>query len=306
MKYPHIFFYVVKFIAFTAILSLGGCGANDSTLSVRSVQSADVTPQSAADNTNPQQQPQNANDAPQTPEPLSEPTIADITDLILITGQSNALGAGTAYDYRLDGGDPRVFAFTEDGWQVATLYQVWDRGWFPRTNPGTEPSNNFSLHFGRRLVERAPDRVVGFVLITAPGQAIEHWRPDGDFFAEIRDKVSNAINELPSKSKFDGILWHQGESDGRDDDYYGQQLYELIANFRSESWFDYGRPFICGETARLPVNEQLRKLNTDNDIWTGCIAAEGLPTRDDDAHFNAESLRLIGNRYADLYYEMTR
>lgn len=234
------------------------------------------------------------------------PTIADITDLVLITGQSNALGAGTAYDYTLDTMNDRSFAYTEDGWQVADLHQVWDRGWFPRTTPGSEPSNNFSLHFGKGLAERDAARVVGFVLITAPGQPISYWDVNGDFFNQIRNKVSNAINELPSKSSIDGILWHQGESDGRDDDSYSDALYQLIEHFRSESWFAYSRPFICGETAELPVNEQLRKLNRDNDPWTACIEAEGLETRDDGAHFSAKSLRLIGDRYAAKYFQMTR
>ena len=145
VKYPGLFINIAKTTAVIAIICLSGCGANDTTLAVRSVQSANVTPQAGVDDVNPQDtQPEENNNEPSTPEPRSEPTIADITDLILITGQSNALGAGTAYDYRIDGSDPRVFAFTEDGWQVATLYQIWDQGWFPRTSPDTEPSNNFS------------------------------------------------------------------------------------------------------------------------------------------------------------------
>lgn len=241
---------------------------------------------------------------PQTPS--APPGVADITDLILVTGQSNALGANTTYDYRIDVPDERVLAYTSDGWQMADLHQVWDQGWFPRTQPGTEPSNNFSLHFGKQVVALAPDRVLGFLLISAPGQPIAYWHGDRAFFNTIRNKVSNAINELPGKAQVDGILWHQGESDGRDDDAYGQALYELIENFRSESWFGFNKPFICGETARLPVNNQLNKLNSDTDPWTACIAAEGLPTRDDNAHFNAESLRLIGQRYAEQYVNMTR
>jgi len=238
--------------------------------------------------------------------PPTTPSVSDITDLILVTGQSNALGAGTSYDYRIDTSDNRVFAYTSDGWQMADLHQVWDRNWFPRTQPGTDPSNNLSLHFGKRVVEMSPDRVVGFVLITAPGQPIAHWDVNGTFFSETRNKVIQAINELPSKSQLDGILWHQGESDGRDDDAYGNALYELISNFRSESWFGFGKPFICGETAALPVNRQLNKLNRDNDPSTSCIAAEGLPSRGDGAHFNAQSLRTIGQRYGDRYVQMTR
>jgi len=73
------------------------------------------------------------------------------------------------------------------------------------------------------------------------------------------------VNFLDRFAIVDGILWHQGESDGADDDDYGVALYTLIGNFRSEPWFEFGFPFICGETAAFPVNQQLQKLNQDNE-----------------------------------------
>jgi len=239
-------------------------------------------------------------------EPDTPPTTADITDLILITGQSNTLGAGTGYDKTLDASNESSFAYTSDGWQVADLHQVWDGKWYPRAHPDSAPSNNFGLHFGKQVVERDSNRVVAFVLMAAPGEPISHWQSDGSYFSQIRNTVTQAINELPNKSTVDGILWHQGESDGVNDNYYSEALYNLIEDFRNESWFGYERPFICGETAWLPVNQQLRKLNSDNDPWTACVEAEGLSTVRDNDHFSAESLRTIGKRYGDAYLQMTR
>ena len=43
-------------------------------------------------------------------------TPADITDLILVTGQSNALGSQSAFDVSLDSPHQQVFAFTDQGW----------------------------------------------------------------------------------------------------------------------------------------------------------------------------------------------
>ena len=106
-------------------------------------------------------------------------TPADITDLILVTGQSNALGAQSAFDATLDSPHEQVFAFTDQGWQKADLHQVWDLGNFPRGNPGEEPNNNLSLHMAKEIARRHGDRVVGFVLVTAPGQSITHWSPAG-------------------------------------------------------------------------------------------------------------------------------
>ncbi len=310
----------ISFACVLFIASLVSCGSSSKSTDAEETTGDEtiVQPlaiQTVADLQQPQPAAPEPDPAPQPepePEPIPEPqppptgpaTVADITDLVLITGQSNTLGAGTSYDALLDAPNNRVMAFTENGWQVASLWQVWDRGWFPRNDPNTDPSNNFSLHFGKRVVERRPDRVVGFILLSAPGEKIRHWDEGGAFFEVIRDKVSRAINELPYKSSLDAILWHQGESDGEDRDEYGQSLYDLITRFRSEPWYRYEVPFICGETAVSPVNRQLRRLNSDNDPWTACIAAEGLETILDDTHFSAASLRTMGGRYADAYLEM--
>ncbi len=232
---------------------------------------------------------------------------ADITDLVLLTGQSNALGANTDYDASLDSPHKQVFAFTNTGWKRADLRQIWDRGWHPRNYPDTDPSNNLLLHFGKRLVSRDSDRVVGFILVSAPGAAISNWDYNDEFYQRIDARVIDAINQLPHKSQLDGVLWHQGETDANDTPYYENKLRALIRNFRSENWFSSGKPFLCGEIARRGgVNNRLNSLNSDSDAYTGCVSANGLPTRVDGSHFTAEGLREIGKRYADRYYSMTR
>ncbi len=256
--------------------------------------------------------------APDNPPVASGP--GSITDLVLITGQSNALGSRTAFDTLLDSPVDRFYAYTDTGWEKASLKQVWDLDWHPRTSPDTDPHNNFGFHFGKQLAQLDSHRVIGIVLITAPGEGISHWAADGAFFNQIRQKALSAINALPHKNGFDGILWHQGETDWTDvgtsdpdskaqaneDNYYSDSLYRLISNFRSESWFSGGKPFICGETAQSPVNSHLTNLNRDDDVWTGCVAAEGFATYDSaGVHFTAESLRELGRGYAELYFQMT-
>lgn len=234
-----------------------------------------------------------------------EYTVADITDLILVTGQSNALGADTAYDANADSPHQRVFAFTENGWARADLHQVWDLGWFPRGNPGADPSNNFAFHAAKELAYRSPERVVGFVLASAPGEGIDYWDSGESFFAEINQKVLAALNEVPHKSGFDGIMWHQGESDEGDHDY-NRKLDQLISDFRQQNWFAADRAFICGETAQFEVvNRQLMALNDNGDRWTGCVDGGGLQTREDGFHFSAEGLRELGRRYSIKYLSMT-
>lgn len=231
--------------------------------------------------------------------------VGGITDLILVTGQSNALGADTLFDAERDDPDSRVYAFTSEGWQVANLRQVWDLNWHPRNDPETDPSNNFGFHFAKKVAERRPQKKIGFILVTAPGQGISHWDYEGEFYLKIRDKVLTAINELPDKATVDGILWHQGETDWQANDYYRSKLRDLIANFRTESWLAGGAPFICGETVEAPVNELLMALNTDGDPATGCVSSDGLSVILDNLHFSAEGLRILGTRYATKYLQMT-
>lgn len=244
-----------------------------------------------------------------TPDTDSQPVdiallTSSVTDLVLVTGQTNALGANTGFDEFLDAPNQNVLAFTDSGWQIADLNQIWDRNFYPQNDPNTPPSNNFSLHFGKRIAERAPDRVVAFILVTSPDSGISDWGPNTDFFNSIRDKVSLAINDIPLKSRLDAILWHHGEADGEDRDEYSAALFDLVARFRSEPWFDDGRPFICGETAASPVNNQLNRLNTDADPWTSCVEGAGLAVLPNTDQFTASSLRTIGQRYADAYIEM--
>jgi len=214
---------------------------------------------------------------------------SSITDVVLVTGQSNALGAETG---RLD---PNSF-----------VSHLWDLNWYPRGDIAGQPSNNFAFHFGKSLVRNDPNAVVGIIMVTAPGKAIDHWDPEGDFFDEIDRKVGNALQSLPSNVKVHGILWHQGESDFYSTDHYRWRLQQLIGSFRKRSWFASDGLFVCGETLNAPVNEQLRALNTDGDARTGCVTASGLESLGDDVHFNATSLRVLGSRYADKYRSMSR
>jgi len=235
-----------------------------------------------------------------------------ITDVVLVTGQSNALGAETGrldpdtFVPLLDSPVERVYAFSESGWGIAGLRQIWDLGWYPRGDIALQPANNFAFHFGKTLVRNDPHIVVGIIMATAPGKSIDHWDSQGNFFSEIDRKVTTALTRLPAGVRVRGILWHQGESDFYGTSYYRDRLQRLIGDFRSRSWFASDGFFICGETLNAPVNEQLRALNSNDDARTGCVTAAGLESLGDDVHFNATSLRVLGSRYAKKYQSMSR
>ena len=134
-------------------------------------------------------------------------SVSEITDLILVTGQSNVRGSQTEYDPALDSIDLRVFAYTDsDDWEVADLHQVWDvDGWHPGNGSPADstrsPYNNFALHFAKTIVENDPSRVVGFVLASAPGEGIQHWDANSPFSQTIESKVLAALSAQGLKSQ---------------------------------------------------------------------------------------------------------
>ena len=260
-----------------------------------------------------------------------------ITDLILVTGQSNVTGSQTESDppvnipVGIDAPHPRIFAYTDkNNWEVADLRQAWDiDGWNPGNDALTDTTrphyNNFAFHFAKKVVENDPDRIVGLIIAGQPGEGIQHWDENSPFSQILDTKVLEALNAQGVKSQLDGILWHQGETDwqfeGTSDpdasiaekdepEYYPNKLNSLITRFRNKDWFDLNKPFICGETKQAPVNDRLMALNNDGDPWTGCVVGNDLTTRDATdsnvgTHFDANGLRTLGQRYAEQYSAMT-
>lgn len=259
-------------------------------------------------------------------------TVADVTDVVLVTGQSNVLASNTGYNANLDRPDSQVFAYTNSGWQVADLHQEWDRFQHPGNHaaitPGRNPANSFAFHFGKSLVKKDATRVVAFIVVPGPGKGISNWDHGTQQYRRIQGKVNRALADIPHKYTIDAVLWHQGENDwmyeGTADanptgftsensyeykNYYQIKLNALINNFRNESWGSSRTAFICGETRRATgVNRRLNALNHDNDPYTGCVKGTDLPKRADDpygSHFSAEGLRTLGQRYADKYFELS-
>ena len=194
-------------------------------------------------------------DNPQPPIDWSvlTPQAGDITDLILVTGQSNVRGSNTDFDPAQDAPNKQALVFNSSGqWGVSDLHNAWDGNWAPGNGSlqdnKRQPHNNFVFHFGKVVAERDSSRVIGYVVLSAPGKGIAHWDRDKEFFYEVRDLALSALNAQGVKSEFDAVLWHQGETDwqshGTSDpqifgeqrnypNYYREKLASLIADFLS-------------------------------------------------------------------------
>jgi hypothetical protein len=111
-----------------------------------------------------------------------------------------------------------------------------------------------------------------------------------------------------------GILWHQGESESSGElaPAYGRKLHNLIARFRTELPAP-GVPFLAGQMGRFPdapwnefraqVDEVHRAL-PGRVKHTAFVPSDGLMHKGDKVHFDAESYREFGRRYAQAYLEL--
>lgn len=145
----------------------------------------------------------------------------DITDLILVTGQSNVTGAETKVSGTLgqwgrviefsepDNPHPRVFAWTVDprngnagtGWKVATLTQSWHD-----SSPGVGgiARNSFAFHFAKEVVRQDDCRVVGLIVVSEGGKGISHWDTNAPGWNEVVIQVNEALSAL-GRTSIDGI-----------------------------------------------------------------------------------------------------
>ncbi len=195
------------------------------------------------------------------PDCIGQYTANQMTDLILVTGQSNVIGPDTEVSAIVnrfgqvlqfsspDQPHPRVFAWTVDpnrnnagqGWKVARLTQSWHD-----SNPGVGgiARNNFAFHFAKQVAKRSSGcRVIGIVMVSEGGKGIAHWDDGASGWNQVERHLNEAMSAI-GKQSVDGVLWHQGESDWIIDgtcypgdlcvngqpDYYAQKLYSRIAD----------------------------------------------------------------------------
>ena len=226
--------------------------------------------------------------------------------LFLLVGQSNMAGRGTVED-----GDkvahPRVLSLDKN------------EQWAPAVDPihFDKPVAGVCLGrtFGIVLAEKYPQITIGLIPCAAGGSPISVWEP-GQYWEQTRSRpYDDAIRRAKAAMKsgtLRGILWHQGESDSKPGlaEIYEEKLHALIERFRKDLNAP-DVPFIVGQLGSFPerpwddsrkmVDAALRKL-PEMVKRTAFVSSEGLTAGSDQLHFDAESLREFGRRYAKAYF----
>jgi hypothetical protein len=231
--------------------------------------------------------------------------------LYLLVGQSNMAGRG---EITADQNQPhpRVLMLTKAG----TWAPAFDPLHFDK--PGIA-GVGLGRTFANLVSEANPDVTIGLIPCAVGGSPISAWQP-GAYYAPTRshpwdDAVRRARKALQDGT-LKGILWHQGESDSNATSapHYEAALHDLIARFRTELGVPHV-PFIAGQMGQFeerPWDAHRRQVDVahqtlpDKVQHTAFVSSDGLNHNRDEVHFDADSHRELGRRYANAYLELIR
>lgn len=230
--------------------------------------------------------------------------------LILLVGQSNMAGRGkvAAEDSVVH---PRVLTLTKDDeWRHAVDPIHFDK---PVAGVG------LGRTFGITVAESTPGVTIGLIPCAAGGSPIASWKPGGyhdQTKSHPYDEAIKRAKRAMESGSLKAILWHQGESDSKDEasQVYEQSLHELITRFRSDLNAPQV-PFIAGQMGQFPERPWDAAKKTVDRVHsslpekvpnTAFVNSDGLTHKGDEVHFNAAGFRELGRRYAEAYLKLLR
>jgi hypothetical protein len=229
--------------------------------------------------------------------------------LFLLVGQSNMAGRGVVTP------EDKVAHS-----RVLMLNQASE--WVPATDPlhFDKPAAvgvGLGRSFGLAVAEAKPGITIGLIPCAVGGSPIDAWRP-GEFYQPTQshpwdDAMKRAKLALQAGT-LQGILWHQGESDSSAAlaPGYEAKLHDLIARMRSELKAPEV-PFVVGQLGQFAdspwtkFKQQVDQAHRDlprKVARTAYVSSDGLKHKGDKVHFDAESYREFGRRYAAAYLKL--
>lgn len=230
--------------------------------------------------------------------------------LFLLVGQSNMAGRGVVEDQDRKP-HPRVLMLTKDGTWAPAVEPLH----FDKPGAGVGPGRAFGL-----AIAEADDSItIGLIPCAAGGSSIDSWVPGG-YHDQTKshpwDDTLRRAKLAQQSGTLRGVLWHQGESDSGSPkaESYEKKLHDLIARFRKE--LDAPEvPFIAGQLGQFPErpwSDSKRLVDTAHRTLpekvphTGFASSDGLVHKGDQIHFDAESARELGRRFAKVYLTLTK
>jgi len=228
--------------------------------------------------------------------------------LYLLMGQSNMAGRG-----KVESIDtlthPRVFMLDKGMKWVAAKDPIH----FDKPIAGT----GLALTFGKVLANENNNIRIGLIPCAKGGSSINNW---------FQDSLHNATNSYPynemikkakkamTEGTLKGILWHQGESDSETEasiNGYTEKFNAMLDSIKADLNIER-IPIVIGEIGYFfdkknplanELNMVLNQIASNNNCIT-LVSGERLNHKGDSIHFNSDSYRELGVRYASKMQEI--
>lgn len=169
------------------------------------------------------------------------------------------------------------------------------------------------LSFANKLLEYVPEGIsIGIIPCAIGGTAIEQWLDD-EIYREVKllSNFQDKVNLCQKNGEIKGILWHQGESNA-----YTELIPQYSDNLKSLT--NIFRKIVKDDTLPIFMGQLGSYTNKDDQVlWdsiniiiddfveenenTYIIRTHDLKDKGDKLHFDSESQREMGRRFANEY-----
>lgn len=217
--------------------------------------------------------------------------------LFLLIGQSNMAGRGIV-EPQDTVTDARIVMLTKK------------LQWLPAKDPvhfdkPTMIGVGLCSEFARVLVKNDPQITIGLIPCAFGGTSLDEWKAGGKLYSDAVTRTQ----EAKKSGTLAGILWHQGEADSGPAKIatYSERFATMIAQMRKDLSAE-NVPVVLGELIRTrpghlrfnaALPEIIRKVPR-----SALVTSESLTDKGDQVHFNSESLRMFGSRYAAAFLKL--
>ena len=217
--------------------------------------------------------------------------------LFLLAGQSNMAGRGVV-EAQDKAPIPRVYMLTKElEWKPAVDPLHFDKPDIAGVG--------LARSFARELTKSNPSVLIGLIPAAFGGTSLEEWKPGGKLYTTAVARARAAMKS----GKLRGILWHQGEADsGKEENAksYRERWTKVIGSL-CEDLNVANVPVIVGQLGEFYTGPFARTVDEQLAIIplqvprTAFVSSAGLKPKVDNVHFDAQSLREFGRRYAHAF-----
>ena len=237
--------------------------------------------------------------------------------LFILAGQSNMSGRGVLPELAVH---PQVYVFGNDyRWKMAREPIDAADGQVDWVSADKDAGFGPGLAFAISLIKRNPDRAIGLIPCAKGASSIKDWQRNVSEDT-LYGSCLKRIRAATTMGRLAGVLFFQGETDALDPKLYSNhspsassyavKFTAFIEDLRRDVFLpripvvfaqigshEAPRDYVNWELVK--EQQKLSMLPCTAMITTGDLALS------DGVHFTTESYRIIGERYADVFIQLT-